>query len=46
MKIQIKIKVNTMKDVKDTVEEIKKIEKEYNCNCTLLDVTVTHQNFR
>ena len=42
MELKIKISVNTIQDVEKVVKQIKEIEKEHNCNCTLLDITVTH----
>jgi len=42
MELIIKISVNTMQELEERIKVIKKIEKEHNCNCTLLDVTVTH----
>lgn len=42
MELRIKVNVNNMKDLKEKIENIRKIEEEYNCTCTLLDVEITH----
>jgi len=42
MEVRIKISVNTTQELEERIKEIREIEKEHNCNCTLLDVTVTH----
>ena len=42
MELKIKAKANNIKELKDKIENIRKIEEEYNCTCTLLDVEITH----
>lgn len=42
MELRIKVSVNTTAELEEVVQKIKGIEKEYNCNCTLLDVTILH----
>jgi hypothetical protein len=38
--LKIKVKLGQVNELEKTVEIIKKIEKEYNCNCTLLEVEI------
>ncbi|WP_275540608.1 hypothetical protein [Vallitalea guaymasensis] len=40
MKIKIKISVSTVAELENAVKEIRKIEKEHNCHCTLLEVEI------
>ncbi len=40
MEIKISLKGNYIK-LEEVVKKIKKIEKEYSCNCTLLEVEAT-----
>lgn len=42
MEVQIKKSVNTIEGLKELIKSIRELEKEYNCHCTLLDVTITH----
>lgn len=42
MEIKIKTSLNDQNQLENFIKEIKKIEKEYNCNCTLLDIEVKH----
>ena len=42
MEIRIKKSVNTVKELEEVVQKIKKIEEEYNCHCTLLEIEITH----
>lgn len=42
MELKIKTKVNNMKELNEKLEFIKKIEGEFNCTCTLLDVEIIH----
>lgn len=38
MELRIKVKVNEPSEIKEIIEIVKKIEKEYSCNCTLLEI--------
>ena len=38
MEFKVKTKFSRPKDITQMIEEIKEIEKEYNCNCTLLEI--------
>lgn len=40
MEIKIKIKIWEPCQIKEVIELIKKIEKEYSCNCTLLEMDI------
>jgi len=42
MELKIRTKIGSIKGLKAIVETIKQIEKEYNCDCTLLDVEVIY----
>ena len=42
MELRIKVYANKMNELKEKIENIRKIEEEYNCTCTLLDVEITH----
>lgn len=42
MELKIKVSVNTTEELKKFMQTVKEMEKEYNCHCTLLDVTITH----
>lgn len=42
MELRIKVNANNMNELKEKIENIRKIEEEYNCTCTLLDVEITH----
>lgn len=41
MEIRVKAKVAFIKDIEKVVKTIRTIEKEHNCNCTLLEVENT-----
>lgn len=38
MELKIKIKIGPPSEIKKLIELIKEIEKEYSCNCTLLEI--------
>ncbi len=42
MEIKIKASVNNNTELKELINNINAIEKEYNCTCTLLDVEIKH----
>jgi len=40
MELRISAKMGHLCEVEEAVELIKKIEKEYSCNCTLLEIRI------
>ena len=42
MEIKIKKSVNTIKELKEVIQEIRKMEEEYKCKCTLLEIEIRH----
>ncbi len=38
MEIKIKIKDTNILELEDLIKKVKVIEKEYSCNCTLLEI--------
>lgn len=38
MEIKIKVKINEVSDIREIVDLVREIEKEYSCNCTLLEI--------
>ena len=41
MELKVKLKLGQVSDLEQAVKTIQKAEKEYNCNCTLLEVEIS-----
>jgi len=40
VELKIKVKIGAPSEIKELIDLIKQIEKEYSCNCTLLEVEI------
>jgi len=40
MELKVKIKLSNVTELKETIIKINEIEKEYSCNCTLLETEI------
>lgn len=38
MELRIKIRIGQLSDLEGIIKRIREIEKEYSCNCTLLEI--------
>ena len=40
MELRVTVKLGHLSEVKEAIKTIKEIEKEYSCNCTLLEIRI------
>lgn len=40
MELRVTVKLGHLSEVKEAIKTIKEIEKEYSCNCTLLEIKI------
>jgi len=41
VEIKVKVKIGEISEINDVVKQIREIEKEYSCICTLLEIETT-----